>query len=29
MELGPQFWSKLYGFVIDKFGVGWQFGLLA
>jgi uncharacterized glyoxalase superfamily protein PhnB len=27
MELGPQFWSKLYGFVMDKFGVGWQFGL--
>lgn len=28
MALGPQSWSKLYGFVTDKFGVGWQFGLL-
>ena len=27
MELGPQSWSKLYGFVHDKFGVGWQFNL--
>jgi PhnB protein len=27
MELGPQSWSKLYGFVTDKFGVGWQFNL--
>jgi PhnB protein len=27
MELGPQPWSKLYGFVTDKFGVGWQFNL--
>ncbi len=24
MPLGEQFWSKLYGFAIDKFGVGWQ-----
>ena len=22
--LAPQFWSPLYGFVQDKFGVGWQ-----
>ncbi|MGA2640683.1 MAG: VOC family protein [Spirochaetia bacterium] len=28
MELGPQFWSRLYGFVTDKFGIGWQFGLV-
>jgi PhnB protein len=28
MELGPQSWSKLYGFVTDKFGVGWQFNLV-
>jgi PhnB protein len=27
MELGPQSWSKLYGFVTDRFGVGWQFNL--
>ena len=27
MELGPQFWSPLYGFVTDKFGLGWQFYL--
>lgn len=25
MELQETFWSKLYGFVTDKFGVGWQF----
>ena len=24
MELQETFWSKCYGFVIDKFGVGWQ-----
>jgi PhnB protein len=24
VELGPQFFSKLYGSVIDKFGVKWQ-----
>ncbi len=24
MDLQPTFWSKRYGFVIDKFGVGWQ-----
>ena len=27
MQLGPQSWSGLYGFVTDKFGVGWQFSL--
>ncbi|WP_094228733.1 VOC family protein [Methanolobus psychrotolerans] len=25
MDLQETFWSKLYGFVTDKFGVGWQF----
>ena len=25
MEPGETFWSKAYGSVIDKFGVGWQF----
>lgn len=25
MELQETFWSKCYGFVIDKFGIGWQF----
>lgn len=24
MPLGETFWSKLYGFTIDKFGIGWQ-----
>ena len=24
MELQETFWSKCYGFVIDKFGIGWQ-----
>ncbi|MBC8062729.1 MAG: glyoxalase/bleomycin resistance/extradiol dioxygenase family protein [Clostridiaceae bacterium] len=24
MELQETFWSKYYGFVIDKFGIGWQ-----
>jgi PhnB protein len=24
MELQETFWSKLYGFVTDKFGIGWQ-----
>jgi len=24
MELGPQFWAPLYGFVYDKYGIGWQ-----
>ena len=23
--LAPQFWASLYGFVEDRFGVGWQF----
>jgi PhnB protein len=27
VELGPQFWSKLYGYVVDKFGIGWQLSL--
>lgn len=25
MDLQETFWSKLYGFVTDKFGIGWQF----
>lgn len=25
MELQETFWSKLYGMVIDKFGIHWQF----
>lgn len=25
MDLQETFWSKYYGFVTDKFGVGWQF----
>ncbi|WP_292470789.1 VOC family protein [Methanolobus sp.] len=25
MELEETFWAKLYGYVTDKFGVGWQF----
>ena len=24
MELQETFWSKYYGFVVDKFGIGWQ-----
>lgn len=24
MELQETFWSKSYGFVVDKFGIGWQ-----
>jgi len=24
IELAPQFWSSLYGYVTDRFGVGWQ-----
>ena len=27
MELQETFWSKAYGYVVDKFGVGWQFNL--
>ncbi len=25
MDLQETFWSKLYGMVTDKFGIGWQF----
>lgn len=25
MEIGPQFFSPLYGNLIDKFGISWQF----
>lgn len=25
MELQATFWSQGYGFLVDKFGVGWQF----
>ncbi|UWG96650.1 VOC family protein [Dehalobacter sp. DCM] len=24
MELSPQFYSRMYGWVKDKFGIGWQ-----
>ena len=24
--LAPQFWASMYGFVTDKFGVGWSIG---
>lgn len=27
MELQETFWSKCYGYAIDKFGVGWQLSL--
>ena len=27
MELQETFWSKSYGSLVDKFGVGWQFNL--
>jgi len=27
MELQETFWSKAYGFVIDKYGIGWQLNL--
>lgn len=27
MELQETFWSKLYGMVTDKFGIGWQLNL--
>lgn len=27
MELGPTFWSELYGSIVDKFGIQWQFNL--
>lgn len=29
MELQETFWTKCYGMLIDKFGVGWQFSLEA
>jgi PhnB protein len=29
MELQETFWSKLYGYAVDKFGVGWQINLEA
>ncbi|MCF7930372.1 MAG: glyoxalase/bleomycin resistance/extradiol dioxygenase family protein [Acholeplasmataceae bacterium] len=25
IELGPQFFSELYGRLVDKFGISWQF----
>ena len=25
MDLQETFWSSLYGYVTDQFGVGWQF----
>lgn len=25
MDIQETFWSKCYGFLIDKFGIGWQF----
>jgi PhnB protein len=28
MDLQETFWSKLYGFVTDKFNVGWQFNYM-
>ena len=27
MELQETFWSKAYGYVIDRYGVGWQLNL--
>ena len=27
MPLAPQFWSPLYGHLVDRFGIGWQFYL--
>lgn len=27
IELAETFWSKRYGMLIDKFGIGWQFNL--
>jgi len=29
MELQETFWSKCYGSVTDKFGIGWQFNLVS
>ena len=28
MELQETFWTKCYGYVVDKFGVGWQLSLV-
>ncbi|MEI6875916.1 MAG: VOC family protein [Spirochaetota bacterium] len=28
VDLGPESWSKLYGLVHDRFGIGWQFNLV-
>lgn len=28
MPLEKTFWSDKYGYVVDKFGIGWQFSLL-
>nr|WP_238357907.1 VOC family protein [Cohnella zeiphila] len=28
MELQETFWSKCYGMVTDKFGIGWQFNYI-
>jgi PhnB protein len=27
MDLQETFWTKCYGYVVDKFGVGWQLSL--
>ena len=27
MELQETFWTKRYGFVVDRFGIGWQLSL--
>lgn len=27
MPLGETFWSKKYGYLVDQFGIGWQFNL--
>jgi PhnB protein len=29
MPLAPQFWSPLYGYLVDRFGIGWQLYLAA
>lgn len=29
MPLAPQFWSPLYGYLVDRFGIGWQLYLEA
>jgi len=28
MDLAPQPWSRLYGLLHDRFGIGWQFNLV-